>query len=91
MASVASDQGEVSKAWEDECTSDGGHKECRIDGHEDIWQNPQDKAQINKDNAPTVLNQLWLGKKRFQQGQTMATHSINLSLRRSERPSTQTN
>ena len=74
---MTSDRGEVSKAWEDECSSDGGHKECRIDGHEDMWRNFQDKAQINKDNTATVLNQLGLGKKRFQQVQTMATHSIN--------------
>ena len=56
-----------------------------------MWQNSQDKAQINKDNTATVLNQLWLGKKRFQQVQTMATHSINFQLRRRERLSVQTN
>lgn len=31
-------------------------------GHQEIWQNGQDKEKINKANSATVLNQPQLGK-----------------------------
>lgn len=60
--------GEVNKAWEEGRSTDGGHKECRFYGHKDICQNPLDKEQTNKANAPTVLNQLQWGKGNSSRG-----------------------
>lgn len=60
---MISELGEVSKAWEEGCSTDGAHKECRFYGHKDIWQNPLDKEQTNKAKAASVLNQLQWGKR----------------------------
>lgn len=42
-------------------------------GHKDIWENPKEKEEINKDSS-TEQNQLPLDKREFQQGTSQETH-----------------
>lgn len=36
--------------------------------HKDIWQNPKEKEETNKESSSTEQNQLPLRKREFQQG-----------------------
>lgn len=42
-------------------------------GHKDTWQNLKEKEETNKDISSTELDQLRLGKRKFEQGHTTAT------------------
>lgn len=64
-------------------------KKAEFTSHEDIRQNSQGKEEANKTNSATVLGQLRLGKRCFQQGEVRTRVRIadpgKHRLRRSER------